>query len=67
MCSNIYSDPKPQYGSFVKKWSGIVVFFMCIFYNFYAGSQNRVFFKTKKVVGFSKMDKNICPKTDFAK
>jgi hypothetical protein len=25
------------------------------------------FFKTKKVVGFFKMDKNICPKTDFAK
>ena len=23
---------------------------------------NRVFFKTKKVFGFSEMDKNICPK-----
>jgi hypothetical protein len=26
---------------------------------------NRVFFKTKKVFGFSEMDKNICPKKNF--
>ena len=41
-----------------------VSLFICL-YNIYVSSQNHENIKTKKVVGIWKMDKNICPKTNF--